>query len=135
MFNQQEYINNFIRDNYKTIKVRIRNDDKLVINKINSVDNVNKYIYNLILKDIRENKKYHFIDNDVFIDFPLSKNLSDLTEKAEYADAINDYELYKDAIKEINIQAKKERKEKILTESKLKKIVFRYSDSYFGLKD
>ena len=35
MFNQQKYINSFIKDNYRTIKLRIRNDDKLLINKIN----------------------------------------------------------------------------------------------------
>ena len=44
MFNQQEYINDFIKNNYKTIKLRIRNDDKLLLNKINSVDNINKYL-------------------------------------------------------------------------------------------
>ena len=43
MFDQQKYINSYIKDNYRTIKVRIRNDDKLLINKINSVDNINEY--------------------------------------------------------------------------------------------
>ena len=50
MFNQQEYINSFIKDNYKTIKLRIRKDDRLIIDKISSVDNINKYIKDLIMK-------------------------------------------------------------------------------------
>ena len=62
MFNQQEYINDFIKNTYKTIKLRIRNDDKLLINKINSVDNINKYLIELITKDIYENRKYNFIN-------------------------------------------------------------------------
>ena len=31
MFDQQKYINSFIKDNYRTIKLRIRNDDKLIM--------------------------------------------------------------------------------------------------------
>ena len=54
MFNQQEYINGFIRDNYKTIKLRIRNDNKLIMNKLSKVDNINRYLTNLILNDIFE---------------------------------------------------------------------------------
>ena len=48
MFNQQEYINNFIKNTYKTVKLRIRNNDKILINKINSVDNINQYLIGLI---------------------------------------------------------------------------------------
>ena len=63
MFDQQKYINSFIKDNYRTIKLRIRNDDKLLINKINNVGNINKYILNLIKKDIIENRVYNYINN------------------------------------------------------------------------
>ena len=42
MFNQKKYINSYIKDNYKTIKLRIRNDDKVVIHKINNVENIKK---------------------------------------------------------------------------------------------
>ena len=45
MFNQQKYINAFVKNNYKDIKVRIRKDDRLLMNKISEVDNINKYIY------------------------------------------------------------------------------------------
>ena len=51
MFNQQEYVNNFIKENYKTIKIKIKNNDELLIRKINSVKNVNKYLIELILKE------------------------------------------------------------------------------------
>ena len=48
MFDKQKYINSFIKNNYRTIKLRIRNDDKILINKTNNVDNINKYILDLI---------------------------------------------------------------------------------------
>ena len=49
MFDKQKYINSFIKNNYRTIKLRIRNDDKILINKTNNVDNINKYILDLDL--------------------------------------------------------------------------------------
>lgn len=55
MFDKQKYINSFIKNNYRTIKLRIRNDDKILINKTNNVDNINKYILDLIKNDILEN--------------------------------------------------------------------------------
>lgn len=69
MFDKQKYINSFIKNNYRTIKLRIRNDDKILINKINNVDNINKYILDLIKNDILENRVYNYIDNDIKIDF------------------------------------------------------------------
>ena len=52
MFNQQNYINNYIKNSYKSINVRLRKDNALLINKIESVDNVNQYVIDLILKNI-----------------------------------------------------------------------------------
>ena len=83
MFNQQEYINDYIKNTYRTIKLRIRNDDKLLINKIESVDNINQYLINLITKDIYENRKYNYINDDVKIDFELSIAMQDLVDRAE----------------------------------------------------
>ena len=60
MFDQQNYINNYFKNN-KSIKVRLRKDNALLINKIESVDNVNQYFIDLILKDIYENRVYNFI--------------------------------------------------------------------------
>ena len=126
MFNQQEYINNFIRDNYKTIKVRIRNDDKLVLNKINGIDNINKYIYNLILKDIYDNRVYNYIDNSIDISFDLTKTMKDLVEKAEYADLIGDYGLYMNLAYAIDAEGKKEASNHTITETEWKRLIRRY---------
>ena len=54
-FNQKEYINNYNKENYKMFPFRIRKDDTLVFNKLNSVSSVNGYIYSLIENDINNN--------------------------------------------------------------------------------
>ena len=94
MFNQKNYINNYIKNSYKSIKVRIRKDNALLINKIESVENVNQYIVDLILKDIYENRVYNFINNNILIDFDLSPKIEKLIKEAEEADLLNDYGLY-----------------------------------------
>lgn len=73
MFNKKDYINEYVRNNYKTIKLRIRKNNKLVLNKIESLSNINKYLTDLIMKDIREHHVYNFINNETNIDFELSK--------------------------------------------------------------
>ena len=127
MFNQQEYINEFIKNNYKTIKLRIRNDDKLLIDKINSVDNINQYLIGLITKDIYDNREYHYINNDIIIDFEISKTMNDLVNRAEKADLLEDYGLYMNLADAIDSQAKKEVSRHLLTETEWKKLVMRYS--------
>lgn len=106
MFDQQKYINSYIKDNYRTIKLRIRNDNKILINKINNVDNINKYILELIKRDILENRIYNFIDNDIEIDFELSVTMEDLVNKAEEADLLDDYGLYMNIAYAIDSQDK-----------------------------
>ena len=127
MFNQQEYINDFIKNNYKTIKLRIRNDDVFLLNKINSVDNINKYLIDLITKDIYDNRKYNYIDNTIKIDFDLSNAMSDLVDKAEKADILEDYGLYMNIVDAIDSQAKKEVAKHLITESEWNKLLRRYS--------
>ena len=126
MFNQQKYINDFIKDNYKTLKVRIRKDDKLLITKLLEVDNINKYISSLILDDIYRNRVYHFINNDIDIDFKLSKTMQDLVDEAEKADILNDYGLYMNIADAIDSQGKKETSHHIIRESQWKKLTKRY---------
>lgn len=126
MFNQQKYINSFIKENYKTIKLRIRYDDKLVINKLSETDNVNKYLISLILKDVYENPSYHFLNDDVEIDFSLSPVMKKLVDKAEDADLLNDYGLYMNIAYAIDSQAKKETKQHVITESQWNKLTRRY---------
>ncbi len=126
MFNQQEYINNFIKNTYKTVKLRIRNDDKIIINKINSVDNINQYLIGLITKDIYENRKYNYINNDIKIDFELSHTMQDLVDEAEKADILEDYGLYMNLADAIDSQAKKEVNRHLITETEWRKLVRRY---------
>ena len=75
IFDQQNYINNYIKNSYESIKERLRKDNALLINKIESVDNVNQYFIDLILKDIYENRVYNFINNDILIYLQKFKNL------------------------------------------------------------
>lgn len=126
MFNQQKYINSFIKDNYRTIKLRIRNDDKLLINKINNVENINKYILNLIKKDILENRVYNYINNEIEIDFELSITMEDLINKAEEADILDDYGLYMNLADAIDSQGKKEASQHIITETEWRILTRRY---------
>ena len=126
MFDQQNYINNYIKDSYKTIKVRLRKDNALLINKIESVDNVNQYIIDLILKDIYENRVYNFINNDILIDFDLSPKIERLTKEAEEADLLNDYGLYMNLAYAIDAEAKKEVSNNNLKESQWNKLAKRY---------
>lgn len=126
MFNSKDYVNQYIKDNYKTIKLRVRKDNQLLIDKINSVDNLNKYLIGLILKDIRDNQVYNYIDNDVKIDFALSKKMQVLITQAEKADLLDDYGLYMNLADAIDVQAKKEVGKHILKESQWNKLIRRY---------
>lgn len=126
MFNQQEYINDFIKENYKTLKIRIRRDNKLLMNKISSVGNVNKYISSLILEDIYRNRSYNYINNDIEIDFELSKTMKSLVDEAEKADILDDYGLYMNIAAAIDSQGKKETTRHQLRESEWKKLTKRY---------
>ena len=126
MFDQQKYINDFIKENYKELKIRIRRDDKLILNKLSEVDNVTKYISSLIIEDIYRNRKYRFINNDIIIDFPLSKTMQALVDEAEKADILNDYGLYMNIADAIDSQGKKETTQHMLKESEWKKLTMRY---------
>ena len=126
MFNQQNYINEYIKNSYKTIKLRVRKDDKLLLDKISEVDNINKYIIDLILDDIYRNRTYHFINNNIDIDFEMSKTMRDLVNEAEKADILNDYGLYMNIADAIDSQGKKEASHHIITESQWKRLTRRY---------
>lgn len=126
MFDQQKYINDFIKKNYKELKIRIRRDDKLILKKLSEVDNVTKYISSLIIEDIYRNREYHFINNDIMIDFSLSKTMQALVDEAEKADILNDYGLYMNIADAIDSQGKKETTHHLLRESEWKKLTRRY---------
>ncbi len=126
MFNQQEYINDFIKDTYKTLKIRIRKDDRVLMNKIASVDNINKYIISLIYSDVYKNRIYHFINKDISINFEVSKTMQNLIDHAEKADILNDYGLYMNIADAIDSQAKKEVTQHKMRESEWKQLSRRY---------
>lgn len=50
------YKNDFQKENYRRCVALIRKDDKPLINKINSVDSINDYVYNLMKKDVYGDK-------------------------------------------------------------------------------
>ena len=54
-FNQKNYNNNFNKETYKMFPFRVRKDDLDIIEKLNSVPSMNKYINNLIENDIHRN--------------------------------------------------------------------------------
>ena len=124
MFNQQNYINNYIKNSYESIKVRLRKDNALLINKIESVDNVNQYVIDLILKNIYQNRVYNFINNDILID--LSPKIEKLIKETEEADLLNDYGLYMNLAYAIDAEAKKEVSHHELKESQWNKLIMRY---------
>lgn len=51
-FNQTEYIKKYNKNIYKMYPIRIRKDNVKIMDKLNSVSSVNKYINELIEKDI-----------------------------------------------------------------------------------
>lgn len=126
MFDQKKYINNYIKDNYRTFKIRIRNDDNVILHKLDNIDNKNRYILDLIRKDIYDNRKYNYINDDIKIEFELSITMKDLVNKAEEADLLEDYGLYMNIVDAIDTQGKKETKNHIITESEWNKLIWRY---------
>jgi len=77
-------------------------------------------------KDITDNRKYNYINNDIKIDFELSHTMQDLVDKAEKADILEDYGLYMNLADAIDSQAKKEVNRHLITETEWRKLVRRY---------
>lgn len=126
MFNQQKYINDFIKETYKELKIRIRKDDVILMRKLQEVDNVTKYISSLIEEDVYRNHVYRFINDEIKIDFSLSKTMQNLVDEAEKADILDDYGLYMNVADAIDSQGKKETTHHQLRESEWKKLTRRY---------
>jgi len=126
MFNQKEYINSYIKEKYRSIKLRIKTTDRVLIKKLDSEDNINKYLLDLIRKDVYENRTYHFINNDVSVDFDVTNTMQDLIDKIEDADILDDYGLYMNYAYAIDAQAKKEVTKHIISESNWNKLLRRY---------
>lgn len=126
MFNQQEYVNRFIKDHYRTFKVRVDKTDRVVLERLAKEENVNQYLLALIRADIQSQRTYPFIDPSVIIDFPLSKTMQELVQEAERADILEDYGLYMNLSDAIDSQAKKETAHHLMSESQWKALMRRY---------
>lgn len=127
MFNQSKYVNDYIKENYKTVKLRIRKDDEEIIKRLENVPNVNQYILTLIRRDARVPRVYHCIDDSVKIDFPLSHTMQDLVNKAEEADLNDDYPLYMNWADAIDSQGKLEATRHQITDGQWMKLLRRYT--------
>ena len=126
MFDQQKYINSYMKQNYKSLKIRIRKDDKLIMKKLSDVKNVNQYISSLIMKDIYENREFNFINDKVKINFKLSKTMKNLVDRAERADLLDDYGLYMNLADAIDSQGKLETTHHEMREIEWIKLTQRY---------
>ena len=51
-FSQKEYINKYNKDKYKSFLFRVKKGDKGVVEKLENVESINKYIHDLIIQDI-----------------------------------------------------------------------------------
>ena len=78
------------------------------------------------LRNIYDNRKYNYINNEIKIDFELSHTMQDLVDKAEKADILEDYGLYMNLADAIDSQAKKEVNRHLITETEWRKLVKRY---------
>lgn len=108
MFDQRKYVNQYIKDTYKSYKLRVRRDDSEVIEKLTGKENLNSYILELIRKDIEASKKWNYINDDVKIDFDLPKGMDELVKEAERGDREEDYGLYMNYAYAIDTRAKNE---------------------------
>lgn len=115
-----------MKQNYKSLKIRIRKDDKLLMKKLSDVKNVNQYISSLIMKDIYENREFNFINDKVKINFKLSKTMKNLVDRAERADLLDDYGLYMNLADAIDSQGKLETTHHEMREIEWIKLTQRY---------
>ena len=126
MFDQKRYVNEFIKDHYRAFKIRVRNEDEVMLRHLEGVPNLNAYILKLVEEDIRRSRTYPFIDPAVSIDFALSRTMQELVDAAEKADILGDYGLYMNLADAIDSQGKKETSKHLLSESQWKQLTKRY---------
>ena len=126
MFDQKRYINQFIKDHYRTYKIRIDKNDNVLLSYVSKEPNFNQYVLSLIREDIQKRRRYPFIDKEIIIDFPLSATMQELVDEAEKADILEDYGLYMNLADAIDSQGKKETAHHIIRESEWKALTRRY---------
>lgn len=102
----REYINKYIKENYKTFKFRVRKENQDVINRLCDADNMTQYLIRLVKEDMKRSQKYNYIDDSIKINFKLPKNIQNLVVDAEKADLEDDYGLYMNLASAIDTNAK-----------------------------
>jgi len=122
----REYINKYIKDNYKTFKFRIRKENQNLIDRLSQVDNMTQYIIGLIEEDIKRNIKYNYLDDSIKIDFKLPQNIQNLVDDAEKADLEDDYGLYMNLACAIDTNAKNATAKRILNDYQWETLVRRF---------
>ena len=83
--------------------------------------NNSKKVKGLIMK-----RQYNFINDDICIDFQVTKNIRDAMMEAEQADADNNYSLYYNACDFIDIAAKECVVNHVLTKQQWDALITRY---------
>lgn len=122
----REYINKYIKENYKTFKFRVRKENQDVINKLCDGDNMTQYLIRLVKEDIKRNQKYNYIDDSIKINFKLPQNIQNLVEDAEKADLEDDYGLYMNLACAIDTNAKNAVSKKQLNDYQWETLVSRF---------
>lgn len=122
----REYINKYIKENYKTFKFRVRKENQDVINRLCDADNMTQYLIRLVKEDIKRNQKYNYIDDSIKINFKLPQNIQNLVEDAEKADLEDDYGLYMNLACAIDTNAKNAVSKKQLNDYQWETLVNRF---------
>lgn len=81
---------------------------------------------NLVKGLIIMKRQYNFINDDICIDFQVTKNIRDAMMEAEQADADNNYSLYYNACDFIDIAAKECVVNHVLTKRQWDALITRY---------
>ncbi len=79
-----------------------------------------------MIKDMFDNRKYNYINNDIVIDFKLSKTMNELVSKAENADSIADYGLYMNLVYATDARAKLEVSRHLMNEREWSTLLRKY---------
>lgn len=122
----REYINKYIKENYKTFKFRVRKENQDVINRLCDADNMTQYLIRLVKEDIKRSQKYNYIDDSIKINFKLPQNIQNLVVDAEKADLEDDYGLYMNLASAIDTNAKNATAKKQLNNFQWETLVRRF---------
>ena len=126
MFDKKKYINSYNKEHYKDFKIRINKEEGILIDFLSKKKSINKYLITLIWNDFFVSHEHNFINDNIKINFKLSRTMQNLCERAEKADYLDDYGLYMNLADAIDSQAKKETTHGQMRESEWNMLASRY---------